>query len=121
MRRLFPAGVPVQALAAIGLVAIVVALVALLLTPNLQSPLGDADIDSEALPNSSAVVAGTPISQIPVPRATAVTGQATDAGAGAQAQPKVEAQPTPPPRRQPPRRPCPPRRSQLLHRLGLAC
>jgi hypothetical protein len=66
----------------------------LLLTPNLQSPLGEADIDSEALPNSSAVVAGTPISQIPLPRATAVAGQATEAGVGSQAQPKVEAQPT---------------------------
>jgi hypothetical protein len=83
-------GVPVPLLAGVALVAIVVALAAVLILPNLENVV-EPDIDSAVLPNTSAVVAGTPVAQLPRPTVAPETAAPT---AVAQAQTKPDAQPT---------------------------
>ena len=62
---------PVQALAGVAFILVVIGVVAALLLPNLSGVFdpgvltGDDQIDPSLLPNTSAVVAGTPIAQLP--------------------------------------------------------
>jgi hypothetical protein len=84
-------GVPVALLATGGVIVIALAAIALLLTPSL---LFEENLDTSALPNTSAVAAGTPVAQIASARSTAVARPASAAPA-AQAEPVAE--PTQPP------------------------
>ena len=112
-------GVPVQALAAGLVIVIVIAAVGFLLAPHVGDLFSDepSDVDLAALPNSSALVAGTPIAQItsaPTPvqvaaaRASAVpagqsgaspsgTSPSGASAANAPARPTLPPEPTPAP------------------------
>src|SRR5439155_25344928 len=79
-------GVPIAVLAGGAVVLVVLAALAYLLAPRLRDLFVDENLDSPALPNSSAVAAGaapqlTPSRATPIARATAAANATTTAGA----------------------------------------
>jgi hypothetical protein len=104
-------GVPVQTLAAGMVVIIVLAALGFLLAPHVGDIFSDtpSDVDLSALPNSSAIAAGTPISQLPTVRSTPPSqataeptlssgqGASNASGATAPVQPTLPPEPNPTP------------------------
>lgn len=91
---------PVQALAGVAFILVVIGVVAALLLPNLSGVFdpgvltGDDQIDPSLLPNTSAVVAGTPIAQLPNAAARPTLAAAAPTAALANAAPAANAAPT---------------------------
>jgi len=73
-------GIPVVFIAVGSVVLVVLAMVAYLLVPRLGDVFVDETVDPSKMPNTSAVVAGTPIAQLAGPRSTALA-RATAAAA----------------------------------------
>lgn len=84
------AGVPIVGLAGGLVILVVIAIIAYLLLPQMNSLFADDSIDTLSLPNSSRVAAGTPVSEITGktnPTAVPTTGGAAAAAAPPQATP----------------------------------
>ena len=78
-RRLL-GNLPPGALAAAAVVVIVIAVVSALLVPRLGDLFTDEQgVDLSSLPNASAVIAGTPVSELPAPRPTVAADAAAPA------------------------------------------
>jgi Domain of unknown function (DUF4388) len=95
-------GIPVGVIASLGVVLIMIAVVTFLLAPHMGDLLSEESLDTSALPNTSAVVAGTPIAQLTSARATAAPragtpGASNPASASPTSAPSAPASPTLPP------------------------
>jgi hypothetical protein len=65
-------GVPLAAIAGLGIVVAVLALIGYVLFPSVNELFSDDSLDSSLLPNTRAVAAGEPVSQVLTPRASPV-------------------------------------------------